>query len=118
MALQFVGKLGEFRGAARYQHKVVAVLREPLGKLVSNAPRGSGDESSGPVLVYSNSWKCHGERPHVVRGVCAPVLLAKGMRSLHRSRCGEYRHRGTGRPASPATPPYMRVRIRRFGGLS
>jgi hypothetical protein len=23
------------------------------------------------------------------------------------------RHRGTGRPASPATPPYMRVRIRR-----
>jgi hypothetical protein len=28
------------------------------------------------------------------------------------------RHRGTGRPASPATPPYMRVRIRRFGGLS
>src|SRR4029077_15046132 len=26
------------------------------------------------------------------------------------------RHRGTGRPASPATPPYMRVRIRRFGG--
>ncbi|MGA8622243.1 MAG: hypothetical protein WB660_27445, partial [Candidatus Sulfotelmatobacter sp.] len=28
------------------------------------------------------------------------------------------RHRGTGRPASPATPPDMRVRIRRFGGLS
>ncbi|HVA17685.1 MAG TPA: ABC transporter permease, partial [Candidatus Dormibacteraeota bacterium] len=28
------------------------------------------------------------------------------------------RHRGTGRPVSPATPPYMRVRIRRFGGLS
>jgi len=27
------------------------------------------------------------------------------------------RHRGTGRPASPATPPDMRVRIRRFGGL-
>ena len=25
---------------------------------------------------------------------------------------------GTGYPASPATPPYMRVRIRRFGGLS
>jgi len=25
---------------------------------------------------------------------------------------------GRGRPASPATPPYMRVRIRRFGGLS
>src|SRR5215831_19589560 len=28
------------------------------------------------------------------------------------------RHRGSGRPLSPATPPYMRVRIRRFGGLS
>ncbi len=28
------------------------------------------------------------------------------------------RHRGEGRPSSPATPPYMRVRIRRFGGLS
>ena len=27
------------------------------------------------------------------------------------------RHRGTGRPASPATPPYMRVRIRRFDKL-
>jgi len=28
------------------------------------------------------------------------------------------RHRGSGRPLSPATPPYMRVRIRRFGGYS
>ena len=27
------------------------------------------------------------------------------------------RHRGSGRPLSPATPPYMRVRIRRFRGL-
>ena len=26
------------------------------------------------------------------------------------------RHRGSGRPLSPATPPYKRVRIRRFGG--
>ena len=26
--------------------------------------------------------------------------------------------RGNGRPSSPPTPPYMRVRIRRFGGLS
>jgi hypothetical protein len=24
------------------------------------------------------------------------------------------RHRGNGRPSSPATPPYVRVRIRRF----
>jgi hypothetical protein len=31
---------------------------------------------------------------------------------------GVNRHRGTGHPASPATPPDMRVRIRRFGGLS
>ena len=28
------------------------------------------------------------------------------------------RHRGRGYPRSPATPPDMRVRIRRFGGLS
>jgi hypothetical protein len=28
------------------------------------------------------------------------------------------RHRGSGRPLSPATPPYMRVRIRRFSELS
>ncbi|MGA2949595.1 MAG: hypothetical protein ABSD86_19815, partial [Candidatus Sulfotelmatobacter sp.] len=28
------------------------------------------------------------------------------------------RHRGAGHPASPATPPDMRVRIRRFGGFS
>src|SRR5207245_10083585 len=27
------------------------------------------------------------------------------------------RHRGSGRPLSPATPPDMRVRIRRFRGL-
>jgi hypothetical protein len=27
------------------------------------------------------------------------------------------RHRGSGRPLSPATPPYMRVRVRRFNGL-
>ena len=28
------------------------------------------------------------------------------------------RHRGESRLSSPATTPYMRVRIRRFGGLS
>jgi hypothetical protein len=28
------------------------------------------------------------------------------------------RHRGSGRPLSPATRPDMRVRIRRFGGLN
>jgi len=28
------------------------------------------------------------------------------------------RHRGSGHPLSPATPPYMRVRIRRFSELS
>src|SRR5271157_3675090 len=28
------------------------------------------------------------------------------------------RHRGNGHPSSPATPPDMRGRIRRFGGLS
>jgi hypothetical protein len=28
------------------------------------------------------------------------------------------RHRGRGYPRTPATPPDMRVRIRRFGGLS
>jgi hypothetical protein len=28
------------------------------------------------------------------------------------------RDRGDGCPSSPPTPPYMRVRIRRFGGLS
>src|SRR5208282_6531837 len=27
------------------------------------------------------------------------------------------RHRGSGCPLAPATPPYMRVRIRRFGGV-
>src|SRR5260370_25503245 len=27
------------------------------------------------------------------------------------------RHRGSGRPLSPATPPYMRVRIRRFSSV-
>src|SRR5208337_468839 len=31
---------------------------------------------------------------------------------------GTQRHRGDGHPSSPATPPDMRVRIRRFGGLS
>src|SRR5208282_5581467 len=32
--------------------------------------------------------------------------------------CSAYnRHRGSGRPLAPATPPYMRVRIRRFGGV-
>jgi hypothetical protein len=27
------------------------------------------------------------------------------------------RHRGSGRPLSPATPPYVRVRIRRFSSV-
>ena len=30
---------------------------------------------------------------------------------------GTHRHRGSGRPLAPATPPYMRVRIRRFDKL-
>ena len=33
-------------------------------------------------------------------------------------QCGDAnRHRGSGRPLSPATPPDMRVRIRRFGWI-
>jgi hypothetical protein len=40
------------------------------------------------------------------------------LQSLAGKYLRENRHRGTGRPASPATPPYMRVRIRRLGGLS
>src|SRR5262244_790563 len=44
----------------------------------------------------------------------APVLFCRpGLVGLTPNR-----HRGNGRPLSPATPPYMRVRIRRFGGLS
>src|SRR6266496_839167 len=41
-----------------------------------------------------------------LRMFCRPA----GDPSLHR-------HRGSGRPLSPATPPYMRVRIRRFDRL-
>ncbi len=31
---------------------------------------------------------------------------------------GTHRHRGSGYPLAPPTPPYIRVRIRRFGRLS
>ena len=40
------------------------------------------------------------------------------MSSLVGSHSHLNRHRGDGRPSSPATPPYMRVRIRRFRELS
>jgi len=47
-----------------------------------------------------------------------PTFVAGGNRFRRLGRFSANRHRGTGRPASPATPPDMRVRIRRFGGLS
>lgn len=62
-------------------------------------------------------------RPHLA---VTPLRLA----TLHIHQVGDLhplaveharrtnRHRGSGRPLSPATPPYMRVRIRRFGGYS
>jgi hypothetical protein len=42
---------------------------------------------------------------------CAPLSLRAGDRHTNR-------HRGESHLSSPATPPDMRVRIRRFGGLS
>ena len=47
-----------------------------------------------------------------------PTTKAHSNRRLAATHLQRNRHRGTGHPASPATPPYMRVRIRRFGGLS
>src|SRR5258708_12341881 len=39
------------------------------------------------------------------------VAILDGIRTMGN------RHRGSGRPLSPATPPYMRVRIRRFSSV-
>src|ERR1039458_5815241 len=44
-----------------------------------------------------------------VKGTCTPKLS---------NMLGTHRHRGKTRLPPPATTPYMRVRIRRFGGLS
>jgi hypothetical protein len=53
------------------------------------------------------------------KGRCLPQKhrhLSLKSRAVGLSRTGK-RHRGSGRPLSPATPPYMRVRVRRFSGL-
>ncbi len=44
------------------------------------------------------------------------LLILRGARSENGGP--ENRHRGSGHPLSPATPPYMQVRIRRFATLS
>ena len=38
--------------------------------------------------------------------------------NIHTQQKTSHRYRGAGRPATPATPPGMRVRTGRFGGLS
>jgi len=53
-------------------------------------------------------------RPHSALGYRTPEEFAQAAAA---GGCG-IRHRGNWSPILPATPPYMRVRIRRFGGLS
>src|SRR5947208_2618222 len=74
------------RPHAEYQS---AKCRESIGGGNAIEPAGGGDRAlSQPAAVRSRLY----------------VLV-----------CVKNRHRGSGHPLAPATPPYMRVRIRRFG---
>jgi hypothetical protein len=57
------------------------------------------------VVAVRERNQCHTARP-------VEILELKKI-----SRAFTNRHRGSGRPLSPATPPDMRVRIGRFRGL-
>ena len=58
-----------------------------------------------------------GTRNGTISAVFVGVRIPGLPRERRRSREPLYRHRGSGRPLSPATPPDMRVRIGRFRGL-
>jgi hypothetical protein len=51
----------------------------------------------------------------LISGTYTPRIMAN--RVCGRGILSANRHRGSGRPLSPATPPDMRVRIGRFRGL-
>jgi hypothetical protein len=67
-----------------------------------------------PPQVVKNRITLIGPVPVVLSAMPDFVIEPSGTHFIRKKN----RHRGTGRPASPATPPDMRVRIRRFGGLS
>ncbi|HEV2731740.1 MAG TPA: hypothetical protein VGV15_17050, partial [Terriglobales bacterium] len=68
------------------------------------------NEFKGQVVV-SFGTSLHGQRNRRVDRDFRPAKKKENPELKNR-------HRGKGHPSSPATPPYMRVRIRRFGGLS
>src|SRR5262250_2697047 len=69
-----------------------------------------GQRTSGGGLQTS-------DLKEAARGVGKSVMAGNaenGRRDRGEAQIAKNRHRGSGRPLSPATPPYMRVRIRRF----
>ena len=72
-----------------------------------------------PELPLWNLDSAHGLTPafHVSLTEHLLAVLRKLDRRRQRPDPIGNRHRGSGHPLSPATPPYMRVRVRRFRRL-
>src|SRR5258705_13355924 len=66
------------------------------------------------VLLFGNHTG--GSNPPRMLTQCVPGCQRTLGRVALVERNTINRHRGSGHPLSPATPPYMRVRIRRFSG--
>lgn len=70
-------------------------------------------ETEKPSAVYADGeYVCETPVKVTVQRAALKVIVPAGQVE------DRNRHWGTRRPASPATSPYMRVRLRRFGGLS
>ncbi len=85
------------------------VLRNPREGKINSQNRSTRKNRRGVIPKASAFERTEGSPSH-----CS--------RRRPRHRCRERtrqnnRHRGSGRPLAPATPPYMRVRIRRFDKL-
>jgi hypothetical protein len=91
-------------------HPLVYAVRRKPGTEVFR-PQSSdhpGDETVPGLLIVRT------ERPYDLRERTPRMFLDLG----EAVQAYENRHRGRGYPRTPATPPDMRVRIRRFGELS
>ncbi len=85
---------------------------EQIGRRIVNA-------FADRVLTASRNWQDDapaGEPRRLSAGSAVDLMEAKTSEAFPLSRIN--RDRGEPRGSSPPTPPYIRVRIRRFGGLS